>query len=107
MRRSCLCRVWCGGVNWTIALNVFRLQIFCRRQSRVVADPVHTAEADTTQIGLFCRVWRGGVNWVQRSLVPVITMHYLQSRWLGSRVVSVIDSGAEGLGLNRSRDAVG
>jgi len=26
-RRSCLCRVWCAGVNWTIALNVFRLQI--------------------------------------------------------------------------------
>ena len=24
-RRSCLCRVWCAGVNWTIALNVFRL----------------------------------------------------------------------------------
>jgi len=29
------------------------------------------------------------------------------SRWLGSRVVSVLDSGAEGLGSNRSRDAVG
>ena len=28
------CRVWCGGVNWTIALNVaFRLLILCRRQS--------------------------------------------------------------------------
>ena len=27
--------------------------------------------------------------------------------WLGSRVVSVLDSGAEGLGSNRSRDAVG
>ena len=22
-RRSCLCRVWCAGVNWTIALNMF------------------------------------------------------------------------------------
>jgi len=31
-RRSCLCRVWCTGVYWTIALNVFRLQIFCRQQ---------------------------------------------------------------------------
>ena len=30
---SCLCRVWRGGVNWTIAFNVFRLQIFYRRQS--------------------------------------------------------------------------
>jgi len=27
--------------------------------------------------------------------------------WLGSRVVSVLDSGAEGPGLNRSGDAVG
>jgi len=27
--------------------------------------------------------------------------------WLGSRVVSVLDSGAEGLGSNRSRRAVG
>jgi len=27
--------------------------------------------------------------------------------WLGIRVVSVLDSGAEGLGSNRSRDAVG
>jgi len=27
--------------------------------------------------------------------------------WLGSRVVSVLDSGAEGPGSNRSRDAVG
>jgi len=32
-RRSCLCCVWCAGVNWTIVLNVFRLQIFCRRHS--------------------------------------------------------------------------
>ena len=28
-------------------------------------------------------------------------------RWLGSRVVSVLDSDAEGPGSNRSRDAVG
>ena len=27
--------------------------------------------------------------------------------WLGSRVVSVLDSGAEGPGSNRSRDAIG
>ena len=27
--------------------------------------------------------------------------------WLGSRVVSMLDSGAEGPGSNRSRDAVG
>jgi len=29
------------------------------------------------------------------------------SGWLGRRVVSVLDSGAEGPGSNRSRDAVG
>ena len=55
-RRSCLCRVWCAGVNRTIAANVFRLQVSCRRPSLVVEDPIHTAEADTTQTGLFCRV---------------------------------------------------
>jgi len=31
----------------------------------------------------------------------------LYLEWLGSRVVSVLDSGAEGPGSNRSRDAVG
>jgi len=44
-----------SGVNWTIALNVFRLRIiFCRRQSWVVCrNPVHSAEADTTQTRQF------------------------------------------------------
>jgi len=32
---------------------------------------------------------------------------YSHTGWLGSRVVSMLDSGAEGPGLNRSRDAVG
>ena len=48
-----------GGVNWTIAVNVFRLQIFCRQQSSVVENLIHTAEADTTETGLFCRVSPG------------------------------------------------
>jgi len=60
-RRSCLCRVWCAGVNWTIALNASRLQIFYRRQSRLVGNPTDT---DTTQTRQFCRVWSGGMNWV-------------------------------------------
>ena len=34
-------------------------------------------------------------------------LRVLLSRWLGSRVVSVLDSGAEDPGSNRSRDAVG
>ena len=32
---------------------------------------------------------------------------FVHAGWLGSRVVSVLDSGAEGPGSNRSRDAVG
>ena len=32
-RQSYLCRVWRGGVNGTIAINVYRLKFFCRRQS--------------------------------------------------------------------------
>jgi len=57
-RRSCLCRVWCAGVNWTIVLNVFRLQIFRRRQSSVVGNPIHTAESrhDTDTTVLSCWV---------------------------------------------------
>jgi len=35
------------------------------------------------------------------------TIYVQPLEWLGSRVVSVLDSGAEGLGSNRSRDAVG
>ena len=47
-----------------IAVNVFRLQIVCRRQSCVVGNPVHDAEVGASQTRLFCRVWRGGVNWL-------------------------------------------
>ena len=52
-KQSCLCRVWRGSVDWTIPINVFRLQIFCRRQSCVVGNPVHAAEADATQTRQF------------------------------------------------------
>ena len=38
--------------------------------------------------------------WVDRDA------HDYVKRWLGSRVVSVLDSGAEGPGSNRSRGAV-
>jgi len=51
-------------VNWTVAIDVSRLHIFCRRKSCVVVDsPIYAAEADTTQTGLFCRVWPAGENW--------------------------------------------
>ena len=41
-RRSCLCLVWCAGVNWTIrpTVNVFRFQFF-----------VGHAKADATLAG--------------------------------------------------------
>jgi len=50
------------------------------------------------------------------SFIPRLSLHsqllktnfssYTCMGWLGSRVVSVLDSDAEGLGSNRSRDAV-
>jgi len=61
-KQSCMCRVWRSGVNWTIAINAFRLQILCRRQSWVVRNSAHTAEADATQTRQFCRVLRGDLN---------------------------------------------
>jgi len=36
-----------------------------------------------------------------------ITLRIKRFEWLGSRVVSVLDSGAEGPGSDRSRDAIG
>jgi len=37
----------------------------------------------------------------------VVYVNYVNHiQWLGSRVVSLLDSGAEGPGLNRSRNAV-
>ena len=57
---SVSCLAWRCELD--IVIDVFRLQIFCRRQSRVVGNPIHTAEADATQTRQFCRVWHGGVN---------------------------------------------
>ena len=37
----------------------------------------------------------------------VLQIRFAIQGWLGSRVVSVLDTGAEALGSNRSRDAVG
>ena len=42
----------------------------------------------------------------QRNCSQLTLYTRLAALWLGSRVVSVLDSGAEGLGSNRSRDAV-
>ena len=44
---------------------------------------------------------------LQASTLPFLQILPFRGwRWLGSRVVSVLDSGAEGPGSNRSRDAV-
>ena len=40
-------------------------------------------------------------------LVDIIAVLAYHLGWFGSRVVGVLDSGAEGPGSNRSRDAVG
>jgi len=73
-KQSCRCRVWRNGVHWTIAINVFRLQIFCRRQSWVVGNPIYTAEADATQTRQFCCVWQ----WRWRCVLALTTtgQHY-------------------------------
>jgi len=39
-------------------------------------------------------------------VLTVLVLLHLEG-WLGSRVVSVLDLGAEGPGSNRSRDSVG
>ena len=52
------------------------------------------------------RIWAVKVNcafFLQYKLLITLKV----CGWLGSRVVSVLDSGAEGPGTNRSRDAVG
>jgi len=41
---------------------------------------------------------------IQAGRLPLLSA---SEGWLGSRVVSVLDSGAESPGSNRSRDAVG
>ena len=47
-------------------------------------------------------------DWTSRSQARcVLSVSQLLMGWLGSRVVSVLDSGAEGPCSNRSRDAVG
>ena len=50
-----------------------------------------------------------GYSEVQAYITAVLAYYsiYRSVEWLGSRVVSVLDSGAEGPGSNRSRDAVG
>ena len=77
---SCLCRVWRGGANWTIAINVLRLHICCG-DSLQLSRIQFTPPRQTRQTGLFCRVWPGGVN---LSLVtPLLACYHgkVMPRW--------------------------
>ena len=49
----------------------------------------------------------GNFGKILHSLADINETKYYSVGWLGSRVVSVLDAGAEGPGSNRSRDAVG
>jgi len=53
-----------GVAAWIgqLLLTCSKFKIFCRRQSWVVWNPIHTAEAYAIQTRQFCRVWHGGVN---------------------------------------------
>jgi len=62
-----------SGVNWAIAINVIRLQIFCRRN---VGNPIHTAEVDATQTRQFCRVWRCSVNYLHELRTHLVQRGY-------------------------------
>jgi len=59
-RRSCLCRVWCAGVNWTIAPSVSRLQIFLSATvlSRRESSSHGRGGYDTDKTVLSCLTWR-------------------------------------------------
>ena len=61
-RQSSLYRVWRRDVNWTTALNVFRLQIFCRDSLDGLSGIQFRPPKRTRQTRQFCRVWRVGVN---------------------------------------------
>ena len=50
--------MWIGRLLWAC----WDFKIFCRRQSWVVGNTIHTAEVDATQTRRFCCVWCGGVN---------------------------------------------
>jgi len=89
-----------------------------------MAEPIEVPLGIWTQIGLrnivlnecpdlhtgeqfWARVCRPIVMYREDSACGRYLQPYLAGGWLGSRVVSVLDSGAESPGLNRSRDAVG
>jgi len=66
--QPCLCRVWCDGVNWTIALNVFRLPTFlsatvwsCRE-----SNSHRRSVCDTDKTVLSCLTWQCELALTQR-----------------------------------------
>jgi len=62
-KQSCLCRVWCDGVNWTIAINVFPDFKFSVGDSLELSGIQFTLPKRTRhRQHSFCRVWRRGVK---------------------------------------------
>ena len=46
-KQSSLCRVWRGGVNWTVAINVFTPHVFCLELSRRFTAKTATVKRET------------------------------------------------------------
>ena len=46
-KQSSLCRVWRGGVNWTVAINVFTPHVFCLELSRRFTAKTETVKRET------------------------------------------------------------
>ena len=70
------------------------------------ADDTSTQSIPTANF-ILQRIHPDIVNTHHSGHSTVLIIIYIRLGRLGSRVVSVLDSGAEGPGLNRSRDAVG
>jgi len=97
------------GVNMSslsmTAFTVERYVAICHPFTARVADSAGRARRVTLTL------WIVGIASVSRSLFRVVAAAFFSSAsyqgWFGSRVVSVLDSGPDGPGSNRSRDAVG
>jgi len=97
---------WCNCDSWLLCLeNSDEISIFAVSK-RWLLQQREAVCVILFQAALFCVVllllpaWRIKIN---ITYCPVINPR----GWLSSQVVSMLDSGVQGPGLNRSRDAVG
>ena len=93
-RRSCLCRVWCAGVNLTIALNVFRLQLSVGDSLEL--SGIHNLHRrsghDTDKTVLSCLKWNA-VQFSPAAVNPALRLvhsTWIEMDWTGH------DSGVNG-----------